>query len=113
MIHGPLVIDMGQRDQLPIPAAAKADAHSREMMRAWVAAKGLHCSLNVGMWSGDGSVNEADAWGILLADVARHVANALEESESADAREVVLNIRDSFNMELDHPTSAHPGGFVD
>jgi hypothetical protein len=63
--------------ELPVPEAATTDQHSREMLRAWVIDNGLHCSLDVG---GAGE-NEAILWGILLSDVARHVADAEEETE--------------------------------
>ena len=98
--------------QLPIPPAAKRDSHSREMIRAWVAEQGLHCSLNIGTDFQANSADEKRAWGILLADVARHVANAFEEMEGADAREIVETIRDEFNGEIDRPTSKHLGKFT-
>jgi len=73
---------MGHRNgALAIPDAAVADAESAEMIRAWVAQKALHCALRIGVW------DDPAAWGILLADVARHVANAHQESEGKDPAE--------------------------
>ena len=95
---------------LPIPEAAIDDPKSREMIRVWVADKGLHCVINVRSWGND--VDEPAAWAVVLADVARHVANALEEQGGRDAREVALEIRDMFNSEMDHPTSKMKGSFM-
>ena len=63
---------------LVIPPAAQRDDDSIEMLSAWVAEKGLHCSLNIGVWDSNRG-DEPRAWGILLADVIRHIANAIEE----------------------------------
>jgi hypothetical protein len=76
------------------------------MIRAWVAEKGLHCSLNIGTWK------DPAAWGILLADVARHVANAYQESEALDRAVTLKGIRQLFNAEMDKPTDDPKGRFV-
>lgn len=95
-------------NELPVPEAAGADSESREMLRAWVANAGLHCSLNIGAWGED----EAIVWGILLSDVARHVANALEEGRGVPQNETINRIREHFNLELDSPTDEPRGRFV-
>ena len=99
---------MSDEKEIGIPPGAVDDPERREMLRAWVAHEGLHCSLNIGQW-GD---KEATGWGVLLSDVARHVANALHESTGADVADVLEHIRDVFNDELDEPTSPASGGFV-
>ena len=63
--------------QLTVPGAAIADPKSVEMIRAWIANRGLHCSLRIGAWEQNPGVREDHAWGILLADVVKHVADAL------------------------------------
>ena len=45
----------------------------REILRAWMVDQELHCSL------GPTSFDNATPWGLVLADVAKHVANALYE----------------------------------
>jgi hypothetical protein len=98
--------------QLPIPGAAIGDPKSFEMLRAWIASNGLHCSLNIGVWESRPNIEEPKAWGILLADVARHVADALTRQGKPKA-ETLAAIRGSFLVELDHATSDVTGGFVD
>jgi hypothetical protein len=91
--------------ELPIPPTARSDKNAQELIRAWAAHGGLHCSPNVDRW-GD---QERTAWGILLTDVVRHVADALYDSKGGDKNETVREIRRVFNAELDHPT-AEPSG---
>ncbi|MDO9489832.1 MAG: DUF5076 domain-containing protein [Sphingomonadaceae bacterium] len=94
--------------ELVIPAAAARDPQAVEVIRAWIAERGLHCSLNVGMYGED----ETRAWGILLADAARHVANALSSSGQCAHHVALDQIRASFTRELDKPTSSATGSFI-
>ncbi len=89
--------------EIPIPPRALEDPDSRELVRAWVANGALHVSLNVGNW-GDGD-DEAIGWGVLLSDIARHVADALDQQDLADPVEVRARIREVFNKEMDSPTA--------
>lgn len=92
-------------NERPIPEAAQRDENSVEMMRAWIAEKGLHCSIKVGMYKDSGLALEERAWGILLADVARHVSMALDQFYDANAATSLDAIRASFLAELSKPTS--------
>jgi hypothetical protein len=94
-------------NELPVPPQARSDKNAQEMVRAWVAHQGLHCSLNVGS-RGD---QERIFWGILLTDIVRHVANALGDAKGLDAQETIVEIRRVFNAELDNPTAAPSGQF--
>ena len=70
--------------ELVIPLAAQTDADSWELLRAWVADHGLHCSVRVGVYEAEG-IPEEHAWGTILADAARHVADALSSLGIRDA----------------------------
>lgn len=94
--------------ELPIPPVAKADEKAREMLRAWIANNGLHCSLNVGIWEKD----EAVGWGILLSDVTRHFADALQKTKGKNKAQTIEEVRRVFNDELNSPTAETRGGFV-
>ena len=84
---------------------------SVEMARLWVAKRGLHCVLNVGTYR-DSGLREATVWGVMLADMARHLSDALVaaglETSSASALD---EIRDTMARELKSPTSDATGGF--
>ena len=94
-------------NELPIPPTARDDKKSQELVRAWTANGGLHCSLNVDCW-GD---SEGTVWGILLSDVARHVADALHGAKGWDKSETMEEIRRVFNAELSAPTADPKGHF--
>ena len=97
---------------LPIPAPAKRDPRSVEMMRTWIAGGELHVVLNVGFWEEpERGIDERDAWGILMADMVRHIANAHEERYGRDPRETLIAIREAFEREIEKPTSSHTGKF--
>lgn len=92
--------------ELLIPPAAHEDDAATEMVRAWVVDKALHCTLQMGVWKDPG------AWGILLADLARHVANAHHESEGRDVRDSLARIREAFEAEMNAPTDSPSGEFA-
>jgi len=98
--------------QLSVPGAAIADSNSVEIMRAWIASNGLHCSIKVGIWENKPDVNERHAWGIVLADLARHVADAFSLS-GMDKGQTLSMIRQAFLVELKDPTSGTSGEFAD
>jgi hypothetical protein len=99
-------------DERPIPEAALRDKSSVEMLRVWIAERKLHCSIKVGMYREMSGIGEERAWGVILADVTRHLAIALEPEYSADRGECVRKIRENYLEELDAPTSDAQGAFV-
>lgn len=100
-------------NEMPIPHAAFDDENAVEMLRVWIAGRGLHCSMKVGMYTEEFKVPEEQAWGRILADVARHLANALESGYGADATVSLGKIRQSFNNELEQRPPVSRGGFAD
>ena len=97
--------------ELRIPPAAQADEESWELLRAWVAEGGLHCSLKVGVYEAEG-IREEQAWGTILADAARHIADALSSLGLRDSDAALVEIRRHFAAELDAPTSKRTGNLV-
>ena len=98
-------------NQRPIPDAAMRDQNSVELARIWIAERGLHCSLKVGMYR-EMDIHEERAWGILLADISRHVANAFSSEFGADVATTLEVIRQSYLEELARPTSLAKGKFL-
>jgi hypothetical protein len=96
---------------LPLPPAAEADPRSLEMIRVWLAKNKLHCVLNVGFWEAQG-IDELKAWGLMLADMLHHLANAHQAEYGRNPIETLRVIRKSLEVELDHPTSSRRGEFV-
>jgi hypothetical protein len=96
------------KGELLIPPSAQSDPKSAEIIRAWIANGGLHCSLNPLIWPG----NESVGWGILMSDVIRHVADALHVESGLDKAETIEKIRKVLNDELRSPTAETEGNFV-
>ena len=96
-------------EELQIPPNVASDKRACELIRAWAAHGGLVCSLNPGAWPAE----EAPvAWGILLSDVARHVADALHQKYGLDKSAVLSRIRGVFDSELADPTAETKGKFI-
>ena len=92
--------------QLSIPPETAGDDEATEMIRVWLAHNELHLSLLLGMWADaeeaeDDAVDERDAWGELLSDVIRHIANGLEQSHGWEATQTIARIREELNACLE------------
>jgi hypothetical protein len=98
--------------ELVIPPAALADERAVEMLRVWIANRGLHCSLNIGHWQPHQGVEEDLAWGRVLADAIRHIANALHAEHGTAPEETVRRVFKAMEVELGEPTTKHRGRFV-
>lgn len=98
--------------ELVIPPAALADGRAVEMLRVWIADGGLHCTLNIGHWEAQSGVEEDLAWGRVLADAIRHIANALHADRGIEPGETIRRLFQALEGELDVPTTAHRGRFV-
>lgn len=92
-------------NELPIPDDVPQAKEAAELVRAWVVDGVLQCSVS------PLAFDQASTWGILLADVARHVAYALQQAEAARPLDVLDGIRVAFNQELAMPTDEPTGEF--
>jgi len=97
-------------DALGIPPAAVRDANALELARVWIAEQGLHCSLRVGLYAADGVDRETAAWGIILADLAGHVADALSAEGLGSRADLLDALVERFNDEAAEPSSERTGG---
>jgi hypothetical protein len=97
---------------LVIPPAAKRDENAVQMLSAWIAERGQHCTINIGLWKDQGR-DEAPIWGMFLADTIRHIANALQENYGQPVTETISTILAALQEELGEPTSTITGEFVD
>ena len=96
--------------QCVIPDAALRDEDAVEMIRVWIAEHGLHCTIKIGIYEKH-EAPEQTAWGMILSDVARHVANAMHERYGDNVEGSLAQIRDAFLRELGSSTSDAKGGF--
>jgi Domain of unknown function (DUF5076) len=89
---------------LDLPPAAKRDRGSFEVLRVWIAEKGQHVSIRSGAWE------DPFAWGIVLADLARHVANAHSiQNPELDKDAFLDRLLEGFEAEITNPTDDPEG----
>jgi hypothetical protein len=88
--------------ELDWPVEVTADPKATDMVRVWIANKTLHVSMLLGMWADTAGwdVDERDAWGELLADLTRHIANGLGQSHGWDAAATIRRIADSYTQHV-------------
>jgi len=95
---------MGSEKTLAIPPAALRDKASFEVMRVWIAEQGQHVSIQSGAWE------DPFAWGIVLADLARHITHAHKLQNEATDPDVFLDrLLEGFQAEIDNPTDEPEG----
>jgi hypothetical protein len=83
-------------DALVIPPTA-LEQGGVEVLRAAVVEGALHVSLRR-------AFDDPEAWGMLIADVARHVARIYATEDKFPEAQTLERIRTLFNAELDTPT---------
>lgn len=97
-------IIMGSEKTLSIPPVAQRDRASFEVMRVWIAEQGQHVSIRSGAWE------DPFAWGIVLADLARHIALAHElQGETPNKDAFLERLLEGFNAEIENPTDEPEG----
>ncbi|MFO1396526.1 MAG: DUF5076 domain-containing protein [Burkholderiales bacterium] len=95
---------------LTVPPAAQRDEYAIQMLSAWIAENGLHCSMKLDIFQSNGKAEDR-SWGILLADVIRHLGNAIGEKYGVAPEQTIDNVVASLLAELDNPTSTARGSF--
>lgn len=95
---------MSSSKYLDPPPAAGRDKASFELLRVWIAEQGQHVSLRAGVWE------DAFAWGIVLADLARHIVNAEAiQRRDLDKDAFFERLLEGFNAEIESPTDEPEG----
>lgn len=95
---------MGSNKYLAAPPAAARDAASFELLRVWIAEHGQHVSLRSGVWE------DAFAWGIVLADLARHIVHSESLARKGlDADAYLKRMLEGFQAEIESPTDKAEG----
>src|SRR3954454_16628738 len=83
-------------EALVIPPSA-LEQGGVEVLRAAIVDGGLHVSLRR-------AFDDPEAWGMLIADVARHAARVFANETAMTEEQAVERIRSMFDAEMDAPT---------
>lgn len=89
--------------ELPIPIPAESAAQAVELARIWAADGSQHVSLNTKLWEDPG------AWGLMLVDLAHHIARAYEQVGSTSQAQALARIKEAFEAEWSAPTDEPTG----
>jgi hypothetical protein len=91
-------------NQLPVPPEAKTDPRALELVRVWAAHGKQHVCLATSLW------NDPAAWGVMLVDLAKHVAAAYQQSAGMDFTSALKRIKEGFDAEWENATDEPTGG---
>lgn len=83
-------------DALHIPPLA-IEKGGTEVLRAVVIEGDLHLAIRR-------AFDEPETWGMLLADIARHVGRIYARESGMSEREIVEKLCETFEAEMDEPT---------
>ena len=84
--------------QLDPPAQALSETRAIEILRVWAGTEQLHVTLRTA-W------DDPAGWGLVLADIARHVVNAYSQAGGGDPVQIAQRIRNALDAEWADPTS--------
>lgn len=94
----------GARNELSIPEKVRGDKSAAELIRAWVTASGdVYVTIKTDVWQ------DPAAYGIVLADIARHIANGFHQSQGKDVDEALRRVVEGFSAEVGSPTDTPTG----
>lgn len=102
--------------ELEKPQGIEGDEDAAEMVRVWIAHGELHVSMLLGALREefeDGTTNEPETWGHLLADLTRHIANGLHQAEGISERWIISRIRQEYIDNLADQDHAIEGSIVE
>ena len=84
-------------DELSPPHTIHNASRAMELARIWIVDGSQHVSINAKLW------DDPAAWGLMLVDLAKHVANAYAEN-GKDKQEVLNRILQGFRAETEFAT---------
>jgi len=83
----------GAPQEQPIPPDARENEEALEILRAFIVDGGLSIAFTP-------AFDEPGTWGVVLADLARHVSRAFERDGTCEASEALQRIVATFSAEM-------------
>jgi hypothetical protein len=84
----------GENRWIDVPGEVRADPRTEEVLRVWVGGAGQTFSARVEQW------DDPAAWGLLLADLARHVARSYADNGTWTEEEAFGRVLAGLEAEL-------------
>jgi hypothetical protein len=79
---------------MDVPDQVRADPTAQDLLRVWGLGESQVFSVRVERW------DDPAAWGILLADLARHIARSYSEAQSQAEEDALERVIAGFHAEL-------------
>ncbi|OGV59049.1 MAG: hypothetical protein A2283_03660 [Lentisphaerae bacterium RIFOXYA12_FULL_48_11] len=92
-----------KQKELAVPPSVTADVTAVEIARIWASNGKQVVTLRPELWE------DPAAWGLMLVDFAKHVANAYEQLGNGSKEEVLKRIKWGFDVEWNKPTTEPKG----
>ena len=92
---------MSEIQELQPPHSIHGASKAVELVRVWIVDGNQHVSISANLWK------DPAAWGLMLVDLAKHVANAYAQ-HGEDKHATLNRILAGFLAEIDSPTD-EPG----
>ncbi|HEV8379886.1 MAG TPA: DUF5076 domain-containing protein [Tepidisphaeraceae bacterium] len=93
--------------ELPIPRPIANELKAVELARIWaVSGGGQHVTLSTAI------MPDPAAWGILLVNLAKHVANAYQQTKGIDSNQTLTRLKAAFDAEWTSPTDKPVGAVI-
>ncbi len=96
-----------RKEELAIPPAAQKARKAIELLRVWAANGKQHVTLAADVW------DDPAAWGIMLVDLAKHVANAYAQKQEITYADALARIKEGLDSEWNDATDEPTGQIED
>lgn len=91
-------------NELFIPEKARNTKNSSELIRVWTTPESdIHVAIRTGVWS------DPAAYGIVLADLVKHIARGFHQTNGMDEKVAAARIIEGFAAEINSPTDIPSG----
>ena len=92
--------------EMQIPPVAASDREAFEILRVWISEGNQHVTLKPGVW------DDPFAWGMMLVDLGRHIANAYQQTDRMQSAAALERIKLGFDAEWNSPTDSASGSLL-
>jgi len=89
---------MSDATELPVPAEVRDGQKAVELVRVWLVDGNQIVTISPSLW------DDPATWGLLLVDLANHVASAYAV-QGLEKEAVLTRIKRAFDAEWDYPTA--------
>jgi hypothetical protein len=95
-----------KKKALPIPNNADLTPNVFEIFSVWYVDNAPYVTIKASAWK------DPAAYGIMIADLTRHIADAYWKAEGRDKQETFRRILEGFNAEIEFPTDEPSGKLI-